>query len=145
MLLLTCSHRMERQRHATTEPEHAAQSEPAATRFACVQSPQSLQLPTPTLCPLMHAPHQLYFPSLKAIIHLLFVFVIASPVRDFLLIMLAAHSTSYSSFLTNILHSQPGSQSAFAAIGGYCVPSFSTLGVHVHQDSLSILSMTRGM
>ena len=43
-----------------------------------------------------------------------------------------------------MLHSQPGSQSAFAAIGGYSVPFFSTFGVQVHQESLSILSMTMG-
>ena len=48
------------------------------------------------------------------------------------------------SLFTNKLHSQPGSQSAFAAIGGYCTPSFSTLGSHVHQEFLSILSMTMG-
>ncbi len=48
-------------------------------------------------------------------------------------------------FFTSMLHSQPGSQSAFAAIGGYCVPSFSTFGSQVHQDALSILSITMGM
>ena len=51
---------------------------------------------------------------------------------------------SPSASFTSNLHSQPGSQSAFGAIGGYCVPSFSTFGSQVHQDSLGSLSMTMG-
>lgn len=40
--------------------------------------------------------------------------------------------------------SHPDPQSAFGAIGGYRVPSFSTLGSQVHHDSLGSLSMTIG-
>lgn len=49
-----------------------------------------------------------------------------------------------SSFFTSILHSQPGSQSALGAMGGYLFPSFSTFGSQVHHDSFGILSMTIG-
>lgn len=49
------------------------------------------------------------------------------------------------SLLTNKSHSQPGSQSAFTAIGGYSTPSFSTFGSHVHQFSRGNLSITMGM
>lgn len=48
------------------------------------------------------------------------------------------------SLFTSMLHSQPGSQSAFGAIGGYCVPFFSTFGSQVHHVSLGSLSMTIG-
>ena len=47
-----------------------------------------------------------------------------------------------SSGFTNRSHSQPGSQSAFAAMGGYPFPSFSTFGVHVHHSSSGILDIT---
>ena len=57
-----------------------------------------------------------------------------------------SYQLAYASPLrTSIRHSQPGSQSAFAAIGGYCVSSFSTFGSQVHQELLSTLSITEGM
>ena len=43
---------------------------------------------------------------------------------------------------TTIRHSHPGSQSALAAMGGYSLPSLSTLGEHVHQFSAGTGSMT---
>ena len=41
-------------------------------------------------------------------------------------------------------HSQPGSQSALAAIGGYCLLSRSTLGSQTHLSSWEMLSITLG-
>jgi len=40
--------------------------------------------------------------------------------------------------------SDAGSQSAFAAIGGYSLPSFSIFGSHVHRSSTGTLSIMLG-
>ena len=43
-----------------------------------------------------------------------------------------------------MLQSHAGSQSALAAMGGYGLPPFSTLGSHSHHWSLGMESMTMG-
>lgn len=48
-------------------------------------------------------------------------------------------------FFTSVEQSHAGSQSALSAIGGYCLPSRSTLGSHVHHSSFGLASMTFGM
>lgn len=56
----------------------------------------------------------------------------------------SALSVRQSLGLTTILQNHPESQSAFAAIGGYSVPSFATLGSQVHHCSFAMGSMTLG-
>ena len=44
-----------------------------------------------------------------------------------------------------ILQNQAGSQSALGAMGGYCPPSFSTVGSQLHQSSFAMGFMTLGI
>jgi len=47
--------------------------------------------------------------------------------------------------MTIMLISDPGSQSALAAFGGYVFPSLSTCGVQMQRSACGILSMTLGI